>query len=112
MAPDCKECHRKYMAQHYHSNKEEYVRRKKELSAQIRQMVLEAKSVPCMDCGVGYPYYVMDLDHRDPAQKLMNPSSLPLSGNIEKARLELAKCDAVCSNCHRERTHGKGKQCA
>lgn len=30
------------------------------------------KSGPCVDCGVNYPPYVMDWDHRDPTTKLFN----------------------------------------
>ncbi len=36
------------------------------LREETRVIVREAKSVPCADCGVKYPYYVMDFDHRDP----------------------------------------------
>ena len=47
---------------------------------------------------------MMDFDHRDPSMK-----SFALSGKVqlksEEALLrEVAKCDVVCANCHRE-TH-------
>ena len=60
-----------------------------------------------MDCGVKYPYYVMQLDHRDPMTKNRKLSKLqgwPLA-TIER---ELAKCDVVCANCHAERSYSKG----
>lgn len=64
------------------------------------------KSGPCVDCGVPYPSYVMDWDHRPGEVKLFTISV----GKATKARQavldEIAKCDLVCSNCHRERTFG------
>lgn len=55
---------------------------------------------PCMDCGVYYPYYVLDFDHRDPTTKIGNPMNLPQ--NLFES--EIRKCDLVCANCHRIRT--------
>ena len=56
---------------------------------------------PCMDCGVAYPYYVMHYDHREPATKKWDLSH---AKTITGARVEIAKCDLVCANCHAERT--------
>jgi hypothetical protein len=70
-------------------------------------LVRERKSVPCMDCGVSYPYYVMDFDHRDPATKEFNISRAVGHGySLARFVAELDKCDVVCANCHRERTYG------
>lgn len=45
----------------------------------------------------------MDLDHRDPLQKRFELSKQKTCS--EKRLLEeIAKCDVVCANCHRERT--------
>lgn len=65
-------------------------------------LVREAKSKPCADCGVSYPYYVMDLDHRLGEKKEFMLSQW--ARNRARVVAELAKCDTVCSNCHRERT--------
>jgi len=70
-----------------------------------RKYLNEIKSVPCMDCGICYPSYIMDLDHRDPSQKIMKVSSLVKRGSWQAFLDEIKKCDIVCSNCHRERTH-------
>ncbi len=61
---------------------------------------------PCLDCSMVYPTYVMDFDHRDPTTKIseiatMRRRHVPL----EKLLAEIAKCDLICSNCHRIRTH-------
>ncbi len=60
-----------------------------------------------MDCGVYYPPFVMDFDHRDPTKKVSKISNLMRLGSRQKLEAELAKCDLVCSNCHRIRTHKK-----
>jgi hypothetical protein len=67
-------------------------------------MVQEAKSRPCADCGVSYPYYVMDFDHRDGVEKSMIVSKLVNFGATQRLVDEMAKCDVVCANCHRIRT--------
>lgn len=64
-------------------------------------------SKPCLDCGRKYPSYVMDFDHRDPSTKEFSVSSAFRVGTSkERVEAEIAKCDLVCANCHRERTHG------
>lgn len=72
------------------------------VNARHAALVREAKSKPCQDCGVTYPYYVMDLDHRPGEKKEFMLSQW--ARNIGRVQAELAKCDTVCSNCHRERT--------
>lgn len=73
----------------------------------LRQRMQEVKSsTPCTDCGISYPHYVMDFDHRPGEDKLFNLSDV---GNrlCSKASMEaeMAKCDVVCANCHRVRTY-------
>lgn len=69
-----------------------------------RQMIDDAKSVPCTDCGVQYPPYVMQFDHLDPQKKLKGVGQL-VSHSEDAIRAEIAKCEVVCANCHAERTH-------
>lgn len=68
-----------------------------------RSIVRKAKSAPCMDCKRTYPYYIMDFDHRPGETKLFAIGE----GNksTPKVIAEIAKCDVICANCHRERTH-------
>jgi len=67
----------------------------------IREYIDAAKDFPCMDCGISYPSYVMDFDHRDPKTKKINVGR---ARSLKAAKEEIAKCDLVCANCHRERT--------
>jgi hypothetical protein len=71
-----------------------------------KRLVREAKARPCADCGVPYPRYVMDLDHRPGTNKRANLSILAKCGSACEVILEeIAKCDVVCANCHRTRTY-------
>ena len=71
-----------------------------------RQIVLEAKAVPCADCGVQYAPHVMDFDHRIGGEpKVSAVSAMVHVVGTEALLAEIAKCDVVCANCHRERTH-------
>jgi hypothetical protein len=68
--------------------------------------VSEFKNKPCADCGVSYPPYVMDLDHIPGSNKITNVAELVGTGaSWKRIELELAKCEVVCANCHRERTY-------
>ena len=79
-----------------------------------------AKDVPCADCGKRFPAVVMDFDHRDPNKKRYPAKGMAVlfSAGETALRAEIAKCDVVCSNCHRIRTwtekpngwnHGRAK---
>lgn len=69
-----------------------------------RKIVTDFKSKPCIDCKKSYPYYVMDLDHKN-GKKLFNIGANLKSIKLEILLKELEKCEVVCSNCHRIRTH-------
>lgn len=59
---------------------------------------------PCTDCGLHYPYYVMHFDHL--GDKTHKVSRLANAGaSIDRLKLEIAKCELVCANCHAIRTH-------
>lgn len=75
--------------------------------ASRRELINNAKNIPCADCGIKYPPYIMDFDHRDPDQKSFGIGESLVSKRPEVLLAEIAKCDVVCSNCHRERTHSK-----
>ena len=62
----------------------------------------------CHDCGEYYPSYVMDYDHVR-GKKMFNISKAR-SGqrNFMAMVREILKCEVVCANCHRERTHNRG----
>jgi hypothetical protein len=73
--------------------------------AERKRIVNEAKSKPCMDCGHSFPPECMDFDHRPGEVKIGCVGTLRAwTAPIEMIIEEIAKCDLVCSNCHRIRT--------
>lgn len=70
-----------------------------------RNFINTLKNKPCMRCGITYPSYVMEFHHRDPDKKEFNLSKAR-SKPIDMIIKEVAKCDILCSNCHREVEHG------
>lgn len=58
---------------------------------------------PCTDCKTIYPPCCMDFDHLDASTKLGSINKLR-TASWEKLKAEIAKCELVCSNCHRVRT--------
>ena len=73
--------------------------------AKNRKAIHDAKNKPCTDCGVHYPYYVMEFDHLDADTKHFNVSAGVTSVSHARLLAEIAKCEVVCANCHAERTH-------
>ena len=73
--------------------------------AYLAQYLRDLKTkTPCVDCGINYPYYVMDFDHVR-GQKHANVMELVSTLSKKRIDQEIAKCEIVCSNCHRIRTH-------
>lgn len=89
---------------HYEANKNKYKARNKIYRSSIREFVQKIKeSNPCVDCGVSYPYYVMDFDHLEDKQEGIN--FLVSTGRIGALKQEMLKCEIVCANCHRSRSY-------
>src|SRR5215831_1722709 len=108
----CRKCHRLYQRQYYEEHQEYYAKLVAERVERNRAMVRKAKSVPCADCRCRYPHYVMDFDHRPGEKKCFALANTMGQTRISADRLqaEIAKCDVVCANCHRIRTHLRRKQ--
>lgn len=79
--------------------------------ASARAHVNAIKSGPCMDCGGVFPPCAMDFDHVR-GHKVDDISRQVSRGkwSIERIDEEIAKCDLVCSNCHRVRTNERRLQ--
>ena len=48
----------------------------------------------------------MDFDHGQ-SEKIDDVARLVMGGSETKLLAEIAKCEVVCANCHRERTWSK-----
>lgn len=68
---------------------------------QTKELVIAAKAMGCA-CGETDPR-CLDFHHKDPTQKLFHiPKAAKIGYSVEKIQDELAKCDVICSNCHRK----------
>ena len=81
------------------------LRRKRRYWRAQSRMLDRLKQRPCADCGGRFPSCAMDFDHRDPRQKRYTVSRMVGRAGTERIMAEVAKCDIVCANCHRDRTY-------
>jgi hypothetical protein len=71
----------------------------------LTEWVWSLKRGPCADCGVQYNPWVMEFDHRPEFVKVESISKMVRNLISKEVILaEVAKCELVCANCHRERT--------
>ena len=107
----CKQCKNKASLEWSKKNPE----RSKETMGRIlkekqrkRRVVMDTlKNVPCADCSNSYPPYCMDFDHIPERGEKLGAVATMWSYGEETFLAEIAKCDIVCSNCHRSRTHNR-----
>lgn len=79
--------------------------RTKNKNSKIRELIIKTKTdAVCADCKEDYPYYMMDFDHL--GDKEFTIASVK-GISLEKLQAEIDKCDVVCANCHRIRTHNR-----
>ena len=116
----CLKCHSEYGKNYYKANVAAHnkrrhknnTRKRKELKAWLDTL----KALPCTDCKVRYPPYVMQFDHLK--DKFLEISAMATGAYSQNRILEeLQKCELVCANCHAERTHQRdvaqsGRACA
>ncbi|HET8892817.1 MAG TPA: hypothetical protein VFM96_01800, partial [Gaiellaceae bacterium] len=103
----CSDCQRAYVREHYEKNRAYYLAKAKKAKtvfrARMKSFMAEFKALPCADCKGVFPPWVMDFDHVS-GEKLVNVSRAVKQGR-RQVLAEAAKCELVCANCHRDRTH-------
>lgn len=103
----CKDCHNEYQKAYYKLNPRGTKENTRNRVLEIREIVKKAKDKPCADCGIKYPYYVMDLDHVRGVKKYALSVATSKHRALDSVHDEIKKCEVVCANCHRERTFKK-----
>lgn len=104
----CRECFRKW----YEANKEPHKKNVHDRVVRIRGPLYERLRAYfldhiCVDCGQNDPL-VLEFDHIGD-DKTKDVCKLLLEGYSWKViEAEIAKCEVVCCNCHRRRTHLRG----
>ena len=77
--------------------------------ARNKEITDAARNAPCMDCGGVFPVVCMDFDHVRGEKKRAVSNMVYNHASEARLRSEIAKCDVVCSNCHRIRTLKRGQ---
>lgn len=109
---NCKACVSKYTKQHYIRNREYYLKKatvnRRLARAKLRKFLFEYYTGhPCVDCAESDPV-VLEFDHlKDKYKGIAIMVNRALS--LERIKLEIAKCEVVCANCHKRRTAKKFK---
>lgn len=76
--------------------------------SEIKAYVDAIKSTtPCADCNVIYHPVCMDFDHTGDDKVDNVARMITRFKSLAKVKQEIAKCQLVCSNCHRLRTLGR-----
>jgi hypothetical protein len=107
--PEGKEKKREDQKRYYQRNKSSYIAKNKVKRAEIKDFLRKYKEFKgCGDCSGKFPFYILDFDHRDPAMKRFSPAKMAHNNSWTAMVEEIAKCDVLCANCHRERTYKDG----
>ena len=77
----------------------------REKQAGFKTLMAGLKSSPCKDCNGRFPPCAMDFDHVR-GKKVRHIGAM-VNASFLALVAELAKCDLVCSNCHRIRTQAR-----
>ncbi|WGH19892.1 HNH endonuclease [Streptomyces phage PumpkinSpice] len=101
----CKQC----KSDVYQSQSGKYKESSKAARIRRYEKLMKIKNVPCMDCNGEFPSFVMDFDHVR-GEKLADVSDLMQNASWQRVLDEIAKCDIICANCHRIRTHARMEQ--
>jgi hypothetical protein len=96
-----REHHGIYMRAWYRRNKAVHVRFVANRRLKVIEWYEEMKSgLACLRCGESHPACI-EFHHRNPAEKEFDISAARRGEfALEKLLTELAKCDALCANCH------------
>jgi hypothetical protein len=105
----CRDCYRQWHA----ANKERHNKQIHDRIARIRASHYERlrqyfDEHPCTDCGEADPL-VLEFDHIGDDKTKDVCILLRQAYPWEVIEAEIAKCQVVCANCHRRRTHLRGE---
>lgn len=75
----------------------------------IRKMAIELAGGRCQKCGYDKCMEALEFHHAGGDDKAFSISDRGHSRSWDRVKSEIAKCDLLCANCHRE-AHVEGKQ--
>jgi hypothetical protein len=94
---------RKIQTRHYRNNREYYRLKREKRTQEIQEWLLQYKTKNgCCKCPETH-VACLDFHHRDPAEKEIALAKVARQGwGLKRVMKEVAKCDLLCSNCHRK----------
>lgn len=107
LATHCKVCHAQYYRDRVQRDPDYFLKFQRATRRKRAAYLNAIKAKGCQDCGESHPA-CLDFHHRDSATKAGNINRM-LGDNKswESILMEVAKCDVLCSNCHRKRHHNE-----
>ncbi|MEI6849498.1 MAG: hypothetical protein WCK29_00510 [archaeon] len=75
----------------------------------IRAMAIEKAGGKCIICGYNKYPEVLEFHHKDPSKKEFGIGQNGLTRSWARVQKEIAKCNLLCANCHREQ-HIEGRK--
>ena len=100
----CKVCSKIKHRLYYKQFKDQINKGVRKRLQENKQLILDAKSRPCADCGISYPTWIMQFDHLKD-KKYHVSQMLSSQYSIKTIKAEVEKCEIVCANCHANRTY-------
>jgi hypothetical protein len=105
------EYHRSHSEKYRLKHSKEAVERTKLYQKKCFQQWMNLIIIPqglnkCSKCGYDKCFHAIDFHHRDPKEKKFNIGSMLRTKITPENLEELAKCDPLCANCHREKEAG------
>lgn len=80
---------------------ESFLRYQRKRRRKRKNELISVRGGRCEDCGYAGCLAVLEFHHRDPRTKEFGIGDF--TGSTERLRVEAAKCDLLCANCHRIR---------
>lgn len=106
---DCKVCVKEWRKGYYKQNRTTLIQKStsyyRPILVRNQKFVLDyLLKHSCVTCGESDPV-VLEFDHRDRDQKVMEIGAAITSGwSLERIKEEIDKCDVLCANCHKRKT--------
>ena len=106
--PEAAKAWRRQWWQNSPAMREKQNARSRGMKAKINAMLREHKvAVGCADCGYSAHHAALEFHHTGDDKSL----NLSFAKSVDQARREMAKCEVLCSNCHRIRHWGEQHPC-
>jgi hypothetical protein len=83
---------------------------RKAMASVLEDLHLYKEKKGCADCRNHYPHYVLEFDHKPGLQTIDVVYRVLRNYGEDMAWKEVSKCEVVCANCHKIRTHQREQE--